>query len=173
MQPPSYQPLYGFTDGAQPDLYNGIGATQPDGTTTPTTSGGSGPSKRWYVPKCAYPLLSFAHTRGQGPAGDACTPGATWREYPRWRSPSLGTSPPHCGEHALNASFLSLALHSRTCLRPCSAHATLAVYPSQAFLPLWPSAARSGFSRYNYAPTTARGRGVLVSNVSAFALRVT
>ncbi|KAI0036026.1 hypothetical protein K488DRAFT_76215 [Vararia minispora EC-137] len=53
MQPPSYQSLYGFMDGAQLDLYDGIGATQPSGTTpgTPassaTTTSGSGPSKRW------------------------------------------------------------------------------------------------------------------------------
>ncbi|KZV69208.1 hypothetical protein PENSPDRAFT_652542 [Peniophora sp. CONT] len=32
MEPPSYQALYGFMDGAQTDLYDGVGKTQPTGS---------------------------------------------------------------------------------------------------------------------------------------------
>ena len=43
--PPSYQALYGFKNGAQMDLYDGIGATQPSGNKpgVPAPKSGSPP----------------------------------------------------------------------------------------------------------------------------------
>ena len=38
MEPPSYQALYGFMDGAQTDLYDGVGKTQPTGSGSPAST---------------------------------------------------------------------------------------------------------------------------------------
>ncbi|KAI0316452.1 hypothetical protein OF83DRAFT_1060339 [Amylostereum chailletii] len=101
--PPSYQSLYGFTNGAQKDLFDGIGATQPSGTVpgipASTTISQGGPSKRWYVLSCRLCDPFFTPTPLQAIGPHASVRSASPRAgkcHPRRPSgpPCLGSTSP-------------------------------------------------------------------------------